>query len=313
MASGYGYMSTPTLRKPTLAVAAAGRGPVSVNDPFGLGAGAASSAYAPPAAPRPSTTAGSGGGAGTTVKFNIQDTSPWGPQSAGALQQKTVAPTAQGVNSYDINTDPALQQIQALTGLNDQQARASATQQIRDQLLAYGDAGLAGQAALGGDSTLAQAASANPTSTLAQLGQQKTRNLKTLDDQLNAQNLSFGGYRINQESQAAQDYQNALAQAAAAVNSNIGSIQSALQAALNQDAMQRANGLFTAEQAAAAAGATGGGGGGGGDTSGAGATTTDTGPPTINSGVGSSPAVGYALAQGLVDAARQRALRGQYS
>lgn len=141
------------------------------------------------------------------------------------------APTP-GKVSFNLGEDPALQQAQALIGMSNEQATAAAQKELRDSLLAYGDPNLITKVLGGGSSDLAKAAAANPTSTTAQLRTQRDRNLKNLDEQLNQANLSYGGYRVNQESQAAQDYQNALAQAAAAEQGQIGSIQSYLAQAL---------------------------------------------------------------------------------
>jgi hypothetical protein len=60
---------------------------------------------------------------------------------------------------------------------------------------------------------------------------------------LNKANLFYSGARVKDESQAGQDYQNALAQAASAVNASLQGIDSQLAAALNQNAMQRAQAL----------------------------------------------------------------------
>ena len=156
-------------------------------------------------------------------------------------------PSAAAVNLYDVNTDPALQQVKALTGLNDQQAQAQALKDRQQQVLAYGDPTLAA-AILGASDPTVAAAAQNPTSTLAQLGQQRTRNLKTLTDQMNANNLLYSGYRGVQENQLGQDYQNQLAQAAGTVNSNLSQIGSNLAAALAQNAQQRASATQTATQ-----------------------------------------------------------------
>jgi hypothetical protein len=147
---------------------------------------------------------------------------------------------------YDITTDPALQAITALTGRSDEDAQAQAMNQRQGQLLGYGDANLA-QSVLG-DPTIAQAAGANPTSTLAQLGQRRTQNIHDLTEGLNKQNLFYGGYRVTQEQQAAQDYQNAPAQAAAGVNTNLDTIGSNLATTLAQNQAQRIAALHAAYQ-----------------------------------------------------------------
>lgn len=179
------------------------------------------------------------------------------PGAAAALAP--VAPTATAT-PYDINTDPSLQATTAFTGMGDQQAQAAALKAKQQLLLGYGDSGLT-QSVLG-DTNLAQAAAGNPTSTLANLSQQRDRNTKTLTEGLNQNNLLYSGYRVNQEQQAGQDYQNALANAAAGVNSNLDTISGNLSSALAGNQQTR----IQAEQAArdravAAAIATGGPGG----------------------------------------------------
>lgn len=223
---GYtGYYKPPKLKAPTLATAAAGH--PTAADPFGLlgrNAGAA-----PGSAP-----AISYGTPAKTVAPSPHPAAPAAVPPTAAPISPTPAPTP---GAYDINTDPALQTVTALTGLSDEQARAAALKQKQDQLLAYGDPNLA--QGLLGDATLAQAASQNPTSQLAQLGQQRDRNTHDLTEGLNKQNLLYSGYRVSQEEQAAKDYQNALAQAASGVNSNLGAIDSQLAQALGQSQAQR--------------------------------------------------------------------------
>jgi hypothetical protein len=128
--AGYGYTKpsygyyNPTGRgdfpgaSTQLATAAAKK--PSAYDPFGL-SGPQNAGAAPGSAPP------------------ISYGNPKPAQPAAAAPQQTgaaVNPQGQGVNTaptapaaYDINTDPALQQIQALTGMNDEQARAQAKKQ----------------------------------------------------------------------------------------------------------------------------------------------------------------------------------------
>lgn len=247
--SSYGYMSMYKPPKPPSLASAA-----SAKDPYGLapnnrsgplGVGSSSGFAAPAAAPK-------------TPDYSKQfaASNAANPQAAGAngslfayqgqggpIQQ--MPPTAMGVNHYDINTDPALQQITALLGQSDDQAQASALKQRQNLLLAYGDPTVA-SSVLGDTDPIVKAASGNPTSTVAQLNQSRDRNLKTLDDQLNDQNLAYSGYRVTQEQQAGQDYQNALAQAAAGLNTNLDTVGSNLSQALGANNMQRASALSDA-------------------------------------------------------------------
>jgi hypothetical protein len=249
--SQYGYMNyyTPPRQTP-LAQAAAAKDPYGLapNNRSGpLGIGSSTGFAAPPAAPKP-----------TYTQAQVQQSLAANPLAShggyeGLVvmpQQYTSPPTAAAVNSYDISTDPALKQIQSLAGLSDQQAQAGALQQRQDLLLSYGDPTLAASV-LGPTDPIVTAAAQNPTSTVAQLGQQRDRNLKTLEDQLNAANLGYSGYKVTQETQAGQDFQNALAQAAAQLNQNLGGVDSTLAQALAANNEQRVQGINSAADRAA--------------------------------------------------------------
>ena len=67
----------------------------------------------------------------------------------------------------------------------------------------------------------------------------RDRNVHQLTEDLNKQNLFYGGYRVTQEQQAGQDYQNALAAAAAGVQGNLDTINSNLAQALAANQAQR--------------------------------------------------------------------------
>jgi hypothetical protein len=257
MAQPYGYMNyyQPS-RQPSLAQAA------QTKDPYGLapnnrsgplGIGSSTGFAAPPVTPRPAYTQGQVRSS-LAANPNASHGAYMGPVMP---QQYSAPPTAAAVNSYDLSTDPALQQIQSLAGLSDQQAQSGALQQREQLLLAYGDPNVASSVLGATDPTVAAAAQ-NPTSTVHQLGEQRDRNLKTLDDQLEGQNLGYSGYRVTQETQAGQDYQNALAQAAAQLNQNLGGVDSNLAAALAANNEQRVQGINSAaDRAAQQAAATG--------------------------------------------------------
>jgi len=156
------------------------------------------------------------------------------------------APTATMNTAFDLQTDPALQQVNALAGLSDQQANAQALQQRQQQLLAYGDPKLAA-AVLGQNDPTVQAAGQNQESQLAMLGRERDQNLRDFETQLDP-SLAFSGYRVGQEQRLGQAYQDALAQAAAGVQGNLGTITNELDAALGQNNANRMNAL---DQAAA--------------------------------------------------------------
>jgi hypothetical protein len=276
-ASGSYYKPVTPVKPPASALALAASGSPSTGNPFGFQTAKNTTGYGAAAPP-------------TVSPVKTAATSPVIPKPAAttaptvsalapsAIQQsQTVAPTPGG---YDINTDPALQGIVALTGESDDQAQADALRQKQQLLEGYGDPTLA-QAVLG-DPTVAGIAGQNPTSTVAQLKSQYGRNTQNLDEQLNQQNLLYSGYRVNQQQQAAEDYQNQLANAANQVNSGLSTVGSNLAAALGANQAQRVQAMNDAAaraiQAAIANGTAGGtgapsspaasvdtGGGGGGD------------------------------------------------
>lgn len=238
---GLAYPSPPKLSAP-------GR------DPFGLAGGrsapspvalAAASPFKPP-----SPLVGSAGGAAREAI-----PSPFSGGQNGAIPKSS--PGQPGyVSPYDLNTDPGLQAANSLAGLSDQEAQAAATHQEQNLLLGYGDPNLINS--LLHDPAAAAAAAANPNSTLNQLRNQHDQGVKSLDDGLNKANLSYSGYRVTQEQQAENDYQNQVAQAAAAVNSGLDSIQGSLSQALAADNANRISAISDAANRAAQAAATSG-------------------------------------------------------
>lgn len=256
MAAQYGYASYYKPPQTGLAQAAAAKDPYGLapnnrSGPLGIGSG---TGFAAP--PKPTATPYTQAQVNASLKANPQaagyNGNLFGYSGPPIMVPPVSPPTAAAVNSYDLSTDPALQQVQKLAGLNDQQAQSGALAQREQLLLAYGDPKLA-SSVLGATDPIVQAAGQNPTSTVAQLGQQRDRNLKSLDDQLQAANLGYSGYRVTQETQAGQDFQNALAQAAAQVQGNLGQVDSSLAAALAQNNATRAQGINDAADRAAQA------------------------------------------------------------
>jgi hypothetical protein len=253
--SAYGYLNYYTPPKPPkLAQAAASK------DPYGLVAGAAqrvgglavgaANGFATPLA-APKTPGYTPQQVQQSLAANPYASKGGYEGSVPLVIQPQQTPTAAGVNSYDLSTDPALQQIQSLVGQSNEQANQSALKQRQNLLLAYGDPAIA-EAVLGAGDPIAAAAGQNPTSTVHQLATSRDRNLQSLDDQLNAANLGYSGYRVTQEGQAGQDYQNALAQAAAGLNSNLDQVSGNLAAALAGNNQQIVAGINSAADRASA-------------------------------------------------------------
>lgn len=149
-------------------------------------------------------------------------------------------PTA-GQFSFNLQTDPALQQVNAMVGLSDQQAQAQALKERQQLLLQYGDPTLA-SAVLGANDPTARAAALNQESDLAQLGRQRDQNVQQFEQQLDP-SLTFSGYKVGQEKLLGQAYQDALAKAAAGVQSNLDTINGNLNQELSQNQFQQGNAL----------------------------------------------------------------------
>lgn len=181
------------------------------------------------------------------------------PVTPATTPGAAAAPTPTMNASFDLQTDPALQQVNALAGLSDQQATAQALKERQQQLLAYGDPTLAA-AVLGQSDPTVQAAGQNQESQLAMLGRQRDQNLRDFETQLDP-SLTFSGYKVGQEQKLGQAYQDALAQAAAGVEGNLDTISGDLNSALAQNNVDRINALAQAyqnQQALIAAGLGGG-------------------------------------------------------
>lgn len=292
--AGYGYStpsygySAPAIPKPrrSLAHAAAGGlggGVPSASDPFGLSTlPTAGHAVIPElgGSPQPRTSPALAS-----------------PAPANAATRPVVVPqekpTAQVATSFDINTDPALQQVNALTGLSDEQARAQALKERQQTILDYGSPELAG-ALFGANDPFVAAAKGNPSSTLAQLARGREQNLGDFTRALDP-SLLFSGYRAGQEKRLGQAYTDQLAQAASGVNQTLDQIAAQLSGALHGNALERAQALAAARDRAAAQAAAnppqtdttpGGGGLGGGTGATGGVGDTGTGTTLEGSGLG---------------------------
>lgn len=153
---------------------------------------------------------------------------------------------------YDLNTDPALQQVYAYTGRADEDARAQAN---ADRSRLIEQAGLPDlAAALGLGSSVADVARANPFSSAAnlrhsyelaaeQLAKQNQVNRETFDEQANAANLFFSGYRQQElarladafataQAENTRGYQGGLSDLSSTVQDRVAAIGSALAQAL---------------------------------------------------------------------------------
>lgn len=125
---------------------------------------------------------------------------------------------------YDLNTDPVLNQVQASVAAANSQAQAQALAQQKQALLAYGDPSLA-KAMLGAkDPTYLAILGGDPESQLGQLGRQYGQERRQFETTIDP-SLVDSGYRAEQEGNMAQAYQDALAQAASGIQSQLQGIQ----------------------------------------------------------------------------------------
>lgn len=171
--------------------------------------------------PTPNQHAQDLAGSGTNQQNQGSSTSSATDAAAGAMPDPA---------QYDLNADPVLQQVQAAVTLGDQQANTAALQ-AREQLLEqYGDPGLAASN-LGANDPMVKAAGANPESTLALLKRGYTQGLTNYENTLDP-SLIYSGARVHDEGLMGQQYQDRLAQAAAAVQSGLAGITGNLNSAL---------------------------------------------------------------------------------
>lgn len=228
---GYGYAPPQKPARPLqysspFAMAAAGKTATSPTDPFGL-------------IPTPGQPLYDGGTATNPIKPTTPQTNIVPPGTTPATPPTTGAPPPGTV--FDINSSPSLIAANALIGLSEDQANAEALKQRQGILTNYGDAGLS--RAVLGDETWAKAAEGNPFSTLAQLRTTNDRATTQRTEDFNKQNLSYSGARVLGEEQAAHDYQQRVADAAAQVNGALGSVSSNLVSALAATRSQRIQAL----------------------------------------------------------------------
>ena len=154
------------------------------------------------------------------------------------------APSAGGAAAlpaaFDLNADPVLQQVQAQMASANSQAQAGALSQEEQALLQLGDPALA-SSILGANDPMLAAIRNNPESQYSQLGRQYHQQLQQFGETIDP-SLVDSGYRVQQEGNMAQAYQDALAQAASGFQNQYQSIRDALAQteAQNADALSQA-------------------------------------------------------------------------
>lgn len=153
---------------------------------------------------------------------------------------------------YDLTTDPVLQMVQASTTAANSMAQATALRQQEQLLLAYGDPTLASAVLGANDPIVAALQKGNPESTLSMLGRQHDQQVTNFDTGLDP-SLTFSGYRVKQEGLLNQNYLDALANAAASVQTGLGGIGDNLNNALAGDNTTLQNAIADAYARAVAA------------------------------------------------------------
>lgn len=151
-------------------------------------------------------------------------------------------------SQYDVSSDPVLQQVNAAMALADQNAQAAALRGRQQALLGYGDPALAAQI-LGANDPFVQAAGQNQEGTVQQLLRAYQEGLHNFDTGLDP-SLAYSGYRIGQEGEIGQTYQDNLSKAAADIQAQLGGYTDTLNQALEADQQQRIQALADAYQRA---------------------------------------------------------------
>jgi hypothetical protein len=160
----------------------------------------------------------------------------------GAQDQAAAAPLPPG--QFDLSADPVLQQVQASVARANADAGASALRGREQDLLQYGDSGLA-SSVLGANDPMVQAAGQNQESTLALLKRGYDQNLSGFDNNLDP-SLLFSGARVKGEGLIGQDYQDRKASAAAQIQSELSQIEDAYNNALEGNQTQLTGALADA-------------------------------------------------------------------
>ena len=165
---------------------------------------------------------------------------PSSSTSNNAPQGQTGGAAGAPASAFDLNADPVLQQVQAQMASSNSQAQAGALSQEEQALLQLGDPALA-RSILGSTDPMLSAIAGNPESQYAQLlrqyGAQQQNFGETIDP-----SLVDSGYRVQQEGQMAQAYQDALAQAASGFQNQYAGIKDQLSQteAQNADTLSQA-------------------------------------------------------------------------
>lgn len=175
-------------------------------------------------------------GALTGDPSNPQQPAGGGANTATGTSDQAAAAAAPPPGQYDLSADPVLQQIQASIARANADAGASALRAREQDLLQYGDSGLAASV-LGANDPMVQAAGQNQESTLALLKRGYDQGLWNLDNTMDP-SLAFSGARIKGEGQLGQGYQDRKAAAAAQIQAELGQITDAYNNALEGNQSQ---------------------------------------------------------------------------
>ena len=169
---------------------------------------------------------------------------PAGGGANAATPDAQAAATAPPPGQFDLSADPVLQQVEASIARANADAAASALRNREQDLLQYGDSGLAASV-LGANDPMVQAAGQNQESTLALLKRGYQQGLWNFDNTMDP-SLLFSGARIKGEGQLGQDYQDRQSAAAAQIQAELGQITDAYNNALEGNQSQLDNALADA-------------------------------------------------------------------
>lgn len=149
----------------------------------------------------------------------VQPTAAPGTPSTYAPQTPQAPPSPSGY-TFNLETDPILQQIHATAAKQRSEAEAGALAQQKQLAIQYGDQGYGSSI----DKSTGDAAAQNPFSITRNLADQYTTTGHNLDESLNQHNLFYSGARISELAAALKDYEQQQAVAAGQFQQGLGTI-----------------------------------------------------------------------------------------
>lgn len=149
----------------------------------------------------------------------VAPTAAPGTPSTYAPQTPQAPPSPAGY-TFNLETDPILQQIHATAAKQRSEAEAGALEQQKQLAIGYGDQGYGSSI----DKSTGDAAAQNPFSITRNLADQYQTQGHNLNENLNSHNLFYSGARISELAAALKDYEQQQAAAAGQFQQGLGQI-----------------------------------------------------------------------------------------